>query len=247
MYNYLLIVSFDGSNYHGWQIQPNGKTIQGVLEDKLGVIFNQKISILGCSRTDAGVHSKGLLANFSINKRMEESSLLKGLNSLLPDDIAIRECEIVSPDFHPIKNTYKKIYRYRIYNKIIRDPLKRHYAWHISYELDWDKMKDACKVLLGKNDFAAFMATGSQVQSTIRTLYNVWFEKNNDFYDIYFEGDGFLKQMVRNIVGTLVDIGRGKIASPKLKEILSSRDRKNAGVTAPAHGLTLEEIFYQKI
>lgn len=244
--SFKLVIAFDGTNYNGWQIQPDCPTIQGRVQDAIGSMFNEKIPLIGSSRTDSGVHANGMVASFKPSKHLSPRSIQAGLNALLPRDIAIVSCEEMPPDFNARKHAIGKRYCYRIYNQQTRSPLNRQYSWHIPIELNWKKITEATFLFLGKQDFSAFMASDSNATTFVRTINSIYINNyaDNHLYEIYIEGSGFLKHMVRNIIGTLYDVGRGKISRQKIVDILLSKDRTNAGMTAPAQGLTLEQVFY---
>jgi tRNA pseudouridine38-40 synthase len=240
-----LLIEYDGTNYQGWQVQPQGPTIQGMIEEKLALLTGEIIHLIGSGRTDAGVHAFGQVAHFKTKSQMEVHSIQRALNSLLPPDIVIQRAEEVEEDFHARKQSKSKVYEYRILNRNIRSPFHRGYAWHISQELDFEEMKNATQRLVGEHDFSSFRSVGSPTRTAIRKVIRAEWKRGRDGIILFeIEANGFLKQMVRAIVGTLVEVGQGKISSEEFQRILDSKDRKRAGPTAPAHGLVLKEVKY---
>jgi tRNA pseudouridine38-40 synthase len=240
-----LLIEYDGTNYQGWQVQPQGPTIQGMIEEKLALLTGETIHLIGSGRTDAGVHAFGQVAHFKTKSQMEVHSIQRALNSLLPPDIVIQRAEEVEEDFHARKQSKSKVYEYRILNRNIRSPFHRGYAWHISQELDFEEMKNATQRLVGEHDFSSFRSVGSPTRTAIRKVIRAEWKRGRDGIILFeIEANGFLKQMVRAIVGTLVEVGQGKISSEEFQRILDSKDRKRAGPTAPAHGLVLKEVKY---
>ena len=240
-----LLIEYDGTNYQGWQVQPQGPTIQGMIEEKLALLTGEIIHLIGSGRTDAGVHAFGQVAHFKTKSQMEVHSIQRALNSLLPPDIVIQRAEEVEEDFHARKQSKSKVYEYRILNRNIRSPFHRGYAWHISQELDFEEMKKTTQRLVGEHDFSSFRSVGSPTRTAIRKVIRAEWKRGRDGIILFeIEANGFLKQMVRAIVGTLVEVGQGKISSEEFQRILDSKDRKRAGPTAPAHGLVLKEVKY---
>lgn len=243
MRNLKLIIQYDGTKYCGWQKQPNSSGIQGTIEYAIYEITKEKVNIIGSGRTDAGVHALGQVANFKTNSSIPTARIPDALNAKLPKDVSIIDCQEVSDDFHSRYSATGKIYRYLIYNKPYRSPLYKDISYHVRYELDIEKMRLEAKSLLGTHEFKGFMSSGSSVKDTVRTIHNISIEYSGDLIVLEVEGNGFLYNMVRIIVGTLVDIGRGRIDKP-LEEIIASQDRGEAGHTAPAHGLFLKKVHY---
>ena len=239
-----LVVAYDGTNYSGWQIQPNGVTIQGVLNDTLTELLGEIIEIMGASRTDAGVHALGNVAVFDTNTRIPGEKISYALNQRLPDDIRIQLSEEVDPDFHPRYCDSEKTYEYRILNRKFPVPTERLYSYFYHYKLDVDKMREATSYLIGRHDFASFCGTGAQVKSTVRTLTGIDIWRDGDIVTIQVRGEGFLYNMVRIIAGTLIRVGGGEMAPDEIPQILGKKDRTAAGPTAPAHGLTMMGIEY---
>ncbi|RPH50731.1 MAG: tRNA pseudouridine(38-40) synthase TruA [Desulfobacteraceae bacterium] len=243
--NFKLIIEYDGTAYNGWQRQKNGRTIQGEIEKALLVMTGRSLTLTGAGRTDAGVHALGQVANFICDTRLEPEAFYNGLNSLLPGDIVIKECAQVHEKFHSRYDAKRKIYNYRILNRAVPAAVGRDYGWHIRKPLLLEAMQASASCIAGTHDFKAFEGTGSPRKSTVRTVFRAEIHKNNEDLVIFeIEADGFLRFMVRNIVGTLVCAGLGKISSGDVKEILGSKDRSKACATAPAHGLFLMEVKY---
>jgi tRNA pseudouridine38-40 synthase len=243
--NIRLIIEYEGTNYQGWQIQPGGATVQGVIEEKLALLTGAKVHLACSGRTDAGVHAVAQVAHFRTGSLIELPSLQKALNSLLPPDIAIQDVEEAEEDFHARKSAKSKVYEYRILNQSVRRVFGRLYAWHIPQKLDLVEMKKAAQTLIGEHDFAAFRSVGTPTRTTVRRVIQAEWKKNREgLLRFEIEGTGFLKQMVRAIVGTLVEVGRGKISAGDIAVILESKDRRKAGPTAPAHGLFLKKVKY---
>ena len=240
-----LIIEYDGSNYLGWQIQPKGHTIQGVIQDRLKRLTGEPLQLIGSGRTDAGVHALGQVAHFKTESRMDANTFQRALNSLLPEDIVIRRAEEVEADFHARRSAKSKIYEYRILNRSTPPAVDRQYVWHVPQKLNLDEMKKATHNLVGEHDFSAFRSVGSSTRSSVRNILRAdWKRGKGGLLRFEIEASGFLKQMVRAIVGTLVEVGRGKISAQEFKKILDSKDRKEAGPTAPAQGLFLKEVRY---
>jgi tRNA pseudouridine38-40 synthase len=243
--NFKLTIEYDGTGYHGWQRQKEDRSIQAEIETALSTMTRKKISLAGSGRTDAGVHALGQVATFSCDTLLSAEAFHKGLNSILPEDIVITACETVPEDFHARYSSKSKTYEYKILNRPLPAAIGRQYAWHIRKPLDGDAMKQAAARLIGTHDFKAFEGSGSPRSTTVRTIMGVDLYAQPDGYlRFVLRADGFLKFMVRNIVGTLVDAGLGKITPEGFLHILESRDRHLAGITAPARGLTLVKVEY---
>ena len=245
MKNFKLVIEYDGTAYCGWQRQKNDPTIQEAIETAISNMTRQKITLTGSGRTDAGVHAYGQVANFSCETRLTADVFQKGLNGLLPDDIVIRACEPVSETFHARYDAKSKTYRYRILNQPIPAALYRQYAWHIKKTLSMESMQAALTGIVGTQDFKAFEGTGSPRAHTVRTVMKAQLTGEQGFVVLKIKADGFLKFMVRNIVGTLVDIGLGKRTPGDIETILASKDRNQASATAPPHGLFLMSVEYE--
>ncbi len=243
--NYFMIIEYDGSNYHGWQRQKGVLTIQEVIESRLAIITGENVTVWASGRTDAGVHALGQAAHFLSRTTIPPDALWRGLNSLLPEDIVIKELKPVHRKFHARFHAKSKIYQYRILNRSLRSALMRNYLWHVPQELNLDAIICGLEILRGEHDFKAFQASGTKVKNTVRTLFRAEIAKKPDNMLVFtFEANGFLRYMVRNMVGTLIDVGKGKFRVEQLKQILESRDRQQAGMTAPARGLYLVEVKY---
>lgn len=243
--NFKLTIEYDGSSYHGWQRQKNERTIQGEIENALKIMTGKKIVLTGAGRTDAGVHAFGHTANFRCDTHLAADVFQKGLNSLVPKDIVIRECQEADENFHARYDAKSKIYNYRILNRTIPAAIYRQYAWFIQKKLDIGAMRSAIDHIIGTHDFKAFEGAGSPRSNTIRCIMKAdLIEKDTDYLVFEIEGDGFLRFMVRNIVGTLVDVGFCKITPDDFKRILFSKDRNLASPTAPSHGLFLMQVRY---
>jgi tRNA pseudouridine38-40 synthase len=246
MKNIKLTIEYDGSGYAGWQRQENAMTVQQKLEEALERLCGEHVKLVGSGRTDSGVHAKGQVANFYTSSTIPADRFSYALNSLLPYDIRINQSEEVAMDFHARFSATGKKYRYSILNNIHGTAIGWQYLHHISLPLDIQAMKDAAGVFKGTYDYAAFMATGSPVHSTVRTIYKSELIQNGNLLHFIVTGNGFLYNMVRIMAGTLIDVGRGKISASEIPDIIASRDRKRAGATAPASGLFLEEVYYDK-
>jgi tRNA pseudouridine38-40 synthase len=243
--NFKLIIEYDGSAYHGWQRQKKDRTVQQEIENALSTMMNRAISVNGSGRTDAGVHALGQTANFKCRTTLSPGVFLKGLNSLLPDDIVIKTCSPVDSSFHARYDARSKTYFYTILNKNLPSAIARQYVWHIRRKLDSDLMQAALSHIIGTHDFKAFEGTGSPRAHTTRTVRDARISDTGRG-DIRFDitADGFLRYMVRNLVGTLVDVGHGKTSPGDFKQILESKNRNLAGATAPPQGLFLAHVNY---
>lgn len=240
-----LVVAYDGTNYHGWQVQDNGITIEEVLNRTLSELVQEDIKVIGASRTDAGVHASGNVAVFDTESRIPGDKFSFALNQRLPEDIRIQESCEVDADFHPRYADTVKTYEYNILNRRFELPSKRLYAAFCYYPMDIERMNQAAAYLVGEHDFKSFCSAGAQVQTTVRTIYAVNVTKEDDMVHIRITGNGFLYNMVRIIAGTLMQVGTGLMEPEQVKEILEARDRSKAGPTAVAKGLTLVEIRYE--
>ena len=244
MKNFKLVIEYDGTAYCGWQRQRRDPTIQEEIETAIGKMTCQQISITGSGRTDAGVHAFGQVANFHCETRLTAPIFQKGLNGLLPDDIVIKACEQVTDTFHARYDAKGKTYQYRILNRPIPPALYRHYAWYIQKPLDIESMQAALTHIIGTKDFKAFEGTGSPRAHSVRTVMKAQLTEADGLIRVIIKADGFLKFMVRNIAGTLVDIGMGKMGADEIEAILASRDRSRVAATAPPHGLFLMSVDY---
>ena len=245
MKNFKIILEYDGTRYHGWQRQKKDATIQGEIEKAIWTMTRISVTLYGSGRTDAGVHARGQTANFRCDTNLKPEIFQRGLNSLLPDDIVIRECSQVEDTFHARYNAKSKIYDYTIVNHPVPPAINRQYVWSIRSQLDTMAMQTAIKCIIGSHDFKAFEGAGSPRAHTIRHVMAAELHESDDLILTFrIEADGFLRFMVRNIVGTLVDVGLGKTLPAEFQQILESRDRTMAGATAPACGLCLMEVRY---
>lgn len=241
-----LTIAYDGTAYHGWQIQPNGITIQERLQQALATITGESLTVYGSGRTDAGVHAWGQVAHIQTFTTIPLNGLWRGLNALLPDDIVIRSLEPVAADFHARKSARAKTYLYSIDNGLQPNPLTRFYSWHIRKPLDMAAISKAATFLQGTHDFLSFKAADGETITSVRTINKIRVWKRGRYLFIMIKANGFLKNMVRIIVGTLVEIGTGKRDWQSLAAILAAGDRKMAGITAPAMGLMLRTVYYQR-
>lgn len=240
----LLTISYDGTNYSGWQKQKNAVTVQGEFDKACSTLFKTDIESIGASRTDAGVHALGQRAVIDVDTSIPAEKIPLALNPLLPDDIVVTHAEEVGADFNPRFKALKKTYEYSIYNAPFRNPIYRNYSEYVRCELDLDSMRTACEAFVGEHDFRAFCASGNSSKTTVRTIYSLDVEKDGDFIKIRVTGNGFLYNMVRIIAGTLIYVGEGRIAPDDLPEIIASGDRRKAGKTAGPSGLVLVKIMY---
>lgn len=234
-----LTVAYDGTNYHGWQLQQNGVTIESELNKHLSDLLGEDIQVVGASRTDAGVHALCNIAVFDTEARMPAEKISYALNQRLPEDIRIQGSEEVAQDWHPRHCNSRKTYEYRITCAPFPIPTKRLYSFYTYHSLDEAQMRKAASYLVGEHDFKSFCATAAQVESTVRTLYAAEVERQGMDLVIRVTGNGFLYNMVRIIAGTLMEVGQGKRAPEDILRILEAADRSAAGPTAPAHGLIL--------
>ena len=241
----LLRVAYDGTNYCGWQKQNNGVAVEAVLNKHLSELLGTEISVIGASRTDAGVHAMGNVAVFDTDSRIPGEKFAYALNQRLPDDIAIQDSKEVAPDFHPRYCKCNKTYEYRVLNRKFPLPTERLYSYFLYYNIDVEKMQEAVRHLVGTHDFASFCSANAQVKDTVRTVNFINVRKENDIITIQVNGNGFLYNMVRIISGTLLQVGMGRMSVMDVKNILDARDRTKSGPTAPAVGLTLVEINYE--
>lgn len=239
-----LTVAYDGTAYHGFQVQPEAPTIEGELNRCLSRLLQEEIQVIGASRTDSGVHALCNVAVFDTNTRIPAEKISYALNQRLPEDIRVQSSEEVAADFHPRHCASRKTYEYRILSREFPLPTRRLYAHFTYVPLDVDKMKQAAAFLIGEHDFKSFCSASAVVESTVRTIYDLTVEKEEDEIRIRVCGNGFLYNMVRIIAGTLIEVGRGNMEPENMKEILALRDRKAAGPTAPACGLTLIKYEY---
>ena len=245
--NIKLVLEYDGSGYHGWQRQAGSISIQEVIESRLGVMLGSRVGIHGSGRTDAGVHAKGQVVSFRTRTSLKADEILRGLNSLLPDDIVALKAEEVDESFHARFSAVSKVYEYHILNRAVPSALLRNYAWHVRRPLALAPMEECLKMICGLNDFSAFMASGSPTSSTERNMLRATLERPlPDRLKFTYEANGFLRRMVRNLTGTIVEVGKGKRTVDDFERVIRSGDRKQAGMTAPGHGLYLISVNYQE-
>ncbi|MBT8358114.1 MAG: tRNA pseudouridine(38-40) synthase TruA [Desulfobacterales bacterium] len=245
MKNFKITIEYDGTCYHGWQRQKNEQTIQQEIEKAVLTMTGKKISLTASGRTDAGVHALGQVANFHCDSQLSPQEFQNGINSLTKDDIVIISCDRVDENFHARFDAKSKTYHYQILNRTLPAAINRQYAWHIKKKLDLDAMRLALSHIIGTHDFKAFEGTGSPRPHTNRCIFKAdILEQDNGLIVIQIEADGFLRFMVRNIVGTVADVGLGKITSSVFKKILLAKDRSMAGATAPSNGLFLMQVKY---
>lgn len=240
-----LTIEYDGANYCGWQYQPNGVTIQEVIEGALARLTGAPVRVHSSGRTDAGVHAKGMVAVFTTFRNLPLRAFVHGLNTLLPPDIAIHRAEEAPPGFNPRSDAIGKQYRYTILNSPSRSPLLRNRAWHVRESLNLAVMQEAAHFFVGEHDFSAFRASGCAAKSTVRTITALEIAHHEEgviTLDVF--GNGFLRNMIRIMTGTLVEIGQGRLNSFVVAELLTGGIRSHAGVTAPPQGLCLMEVFY---
>jgi tRNA pseudouridine38-40 synthase len=243
--NFKLIIEYDGTDYHGWQRQKGVATIQETIESAIKIMADQPVTLIGSGRTDAGVHSLGQVANFKVATKLTPLIFKKGLNSLLPPDIVIKDVEQAPDCFHARYDCNGKCYQYHILNREISSAIHRRFEWHIRRPLSVEAVRDALLCLKGEHDFSAFEAAGSDCKSAVRIVSDIGLDAHKDGKLIFsISANGFLRHMVRNIVGTLVDVGIGRITPKEFNEIFLSKNRANAGATAPPQGLFLMQVFY---
>lgn len=240
-----IVVAYDGTNYCGWQIQPNGITIEEVLNKALNKLTCEDIRVIGASRTDSGVHALGNVAVFDTESQIPPERMAYALNQKLPEDIVIVKSEEVPADWHPrYQDEVIKTYEYHIYNASVPNPLKRKYSTFVSFPMDVEKMRQGAACLVGEHDFASFCNVRTNVEDTVRTVHEIQIDQKGSDITIRITGNGFLYNMVRIIAGTLIRVGRGFYTPERVKEILDAKERTEAGVTAPPNGLVLVEIHY---
>ncbi|MBN2584537.1 MAG: tRNA pseudouridine(38-40) synthase TruA [Planctomycetes bacterium] len=248
MRNLRLIIAYDGTAYHGWQFQPGLQTVEGTLRDVLSPITQTSVTLIAAGRTDAGVHARGQVANFRTESPIDVSRLRHAANSRLPDGIIIRAIDEVGPGFHATHDALGKHYRYSVWADREKPPYdKAAYTFHFHRPVDLPAARGAARLLVGQHDFKAFEGGGGQPrQTTVRTIRRLDVRRQGPEILFDVEGDGFLYNMVRNLVGTLLEVARGHWTADAIPRIVESRDRRNAGPTAPAHGLTLWQVFYDE-
>jgi len=239
-----LTIEYDGTNYAGWQVQPNGVAVQQVIEKALLLLLGEPVRLRSSGRTDAGVHAQGMVASFTTSRELPMQAYVGGINRFLPPDIAILSAFEVPTGFMAIRDARSKHYRYTIYNSHVRSPLRRFYSWHVREPLNLAAMTAAARCFAGLHDFAAFRASNCVTKTTVRRVDSVIISREGDMITIDVTGGGFLKNMVRIMAGTLVDVGRGRFEPEHIDWLLKNPDRKKAGITAPACGLCLIAVCY---
>lgn len=244
MKNIKLIISYRGTHYCGWQIQPNGVTVQETIIQGIKELTGETVNLNGSGRTDAGVHAVGQCANFYTASTIPPDTFFRALNTRLPADIRVTSSNECDQKFHSRFNAKGKSYLYKIYENPVVSPFVSDLAFHVRRKLDWKAMKEAAGYFIGEHDFKAFMASGSTVKTTIRTIEEISFEKNGELREITFKGNGFLYNMVRIMVGTLYEVGYHRLEPQDITTIIKSKDRTKAGITAPAQGLYLNKVYY---
>jgi tRNA pseudouridine38-40 synthase len=244
MVNIKLMIEYDGTNYHGWQVQAKGETVQAVLERAISTFFGKPMRITGSGRTDAGVHGLGQVANFFCDQETDLHRLQRGLNALTPEDVTLKTVEIVPECFDARRDGRSRVYEYRILNRSSPSPFHLKYAWHVHDPLDVEAMQEAIRCLKGEHDFSTFRAAGCDAAHPVRKVYRVSLDPTGELLVFTIEATAFLRHMVRNIIGTLVEVGRGLRSPLSFAELLEARDRTQAGPTAPAQGLFLMEVKY---
>lgn len=240
----LLTIQYDGTQYHGWQVQQNAITIQEMLQNAIEKVFCERLNVIGCSRTDSGVHANMYCVSFDTDMNIECDAVVMALNGFLPKDIAVKECKEVELDFHPRYNCKSKEYVYKLCNANVRDPFLANYSYYYRRKIDADYLNREAQAFIGKHDYSGFCSVKSDVENTIRDVKNFKVWRKGDMVYFKVEADGFLYNMVRIMVGTLLFVGEGKIKEGELKDVISSRDRKRAGKTAPPQGLYLNKVNY---
>ncbi len=244
--NIRLTLQYEGTNYHGWQRQKDEITIQSLIEDKLSIMTGKPVTVHASGRTDSGVHALYQVCNFFSETGITPESIKNGLNSLLPNDIYVKKSEYAEPDFHSRYSAKSKSYEYRILNSRDIDIFSSRYVWHIKEDLNFQEMRKCLPFIIGKHDFTTFRSTGTSNVNPVREMLRAELSELNEAgtATFYFEAEGFLKHMVRNIVGTIIDVGKGRKTSHDFMEILESKDRKRAGLKAPPQGLFLTMVTY---
>ena len=244
MRNIKLTIEYDGTSYGGWQKQKNNRTIQQCIEEAIKLLTGEDVELIGSSRTDAGVHAKGMVANFITNSKIPSDKFREAINTKLPDDIGIIKSEEVDKNFHSRYDSKGKTYCYTLVNRYEKVCIGRNYVYQVRDELNYNLMKEAAKYFLGKHDFKAFKTNGSSVKTSVRTINGLELELKGDVIKIFVSADGFLYNMVRIIVGTLIEVGKGKIKPEDIESIIRNGDRSKAGPCVPPNGLVLEKVFY---
>jgi tRNA pseudouridine38-40 synthase len=244
MRNLKLTLAYDGTEFHGWQIQPELRTVQGELQEALQKLFNHEVNVTGSGRTDAGVHAHGQVANVETSRTMDTDAVLRGANALLPDEIRVTSVEEVSPEFHARHSARSKTYEYHLWRNAIVSPFHCRYVYAFRYPLDEALIDLGTGYFLGEHDFTSFCATATEVEDRTRIIFDASWERSETTWVFRIRGNGFLQYMVRTIAGTLLQIGQGRLKPEQLPEIFAARDRRLAGPSLPAHGLHLIQVEY---
>jgi tRNA pseudouridine38-40 synthase len=240
--NVKLEIEYDGTDFHGWQMQPKLRTVQGEIQEKLSTILGEEVKLIGAGRTDVGVHALGQVANFKTDNRLDGESILRGLNGLLADDVVIKKAQEVDPDFHSRYSATSRLYKYRVYRG--RTALLRRYVWEVPYSLNLDEIRKATGEIQGEHDFSSFCVAESAKENNVCGVTDATWEQSGDELIFRIEANRFLHSMVRSLVGTLVELGRGYFSVADFVNIMKTKDRRKAGPTAPARGLHLVEVKY---
>ncbi len=240
----MLVLAYDGTDFYGYQVQNDDRTVQKVLEDAIYKLTGEKVKSVASGRTDSGVHAEGQVVHFDTNSTIPQNKFKDALNSLLDSDVRVLKSKEVNPTFHARYDAKSKVYKYVINNSQVENPLTNRYATFYPYKIDFDKINDAIKEIVGTHDFKCFLASGSQVKNTIRTIEYIKVAKKGKQITFTIKGNGFLYNMVRIIVGTLLEISQGRLSTADLKNAIETKDRKLAGKTMPANGLRLYKVYY---
>lgn len=243
----LIELSFDGTNYHGWQVQQNARAIQQVLQDALELLLHHRPNVTGCSRTDAGVHARRFYCTAETDSRFPAEQLPRALNANLPQDLSVLSAREVPESFHPRYSAKGKRYVYRLWNSASRNPFLARYSYQYPYPLDAELLNAAAALFQGTHDFSGFQAAGSEVEDTVRTVYQAEVKRQGELVSFSVEGDGFLYHMVRIMTGTLLLVAQGKLTIAEFPEVISACDRRRTGPTAPAKGLMLDRVYYPEL
>ncbi len=247
MRNIAISLSYDGTSFHGWQIQDALRTVQGTLQSAACTITKEPVKLIGCGRTDTGVHARRYIAGFRTNCEIPIERIPIAFNSLLPDDVAVFAAQEMDDDFHPIRSCIKKEYTYEVYNSKFRNPLLATRAYHFEGDLPLEKLRRAASYFLGEHDFASMRSTGTNVKSTVRCVHSFDIIEHESALSFVICANGFLYNMARTMAGTLFSVALGKISPDEIPDILTSCDRKRAGATAPAHGLYMTDVTFNKL
>ena len=244
MRNLKLTLAYDGTDFHGWQVQPNLRTIQGTLQEALAKLFNHDVQVTGSGRTDAGVHAQGQVANVQTIRSMDTGAVVRGVNALLPPEIRVWQVEEVAPEFHARRSARSKTYEYRLWRTYTVSPFQCRYVYPFPYVIDNGAIDEASRLFLGTHDFTSFCATATEVEDRVRTISEANWNREENPWVFRITGNGFLQYMVRTIVGTLLYVGTGKLTSSEIASIFEARDRRLAGPCVPACGLHLMHVDY---